>query len=155
VRDDAFRAVWNMPGEGVLPFDENGLSAVNETWLRTMGYDHAAEILGKMPYEFAPERQPDGSSSIDTLRAAAANTAAEGRLDPAAARMALERLVRVVEDFDASSAAAALAEVVAMKWSGEESDLIMQLRNQVDTYEFDDAAATAARLIERLGRLPF
>jgi len=108
-----------------------------------------------MPYEFAPERQPDGSSSIDTLRAAAANTAAEGRLDPAAARMALERLVRVVEDFDASSAAAALAEVVAMKWSGEESDLIMQLRNQVDTYEFDDAAATAARLIERLGRLPF
>ena len=34
VRDDAFRAVWSMPGEAMVLFDENGFIDVNRAWLR-------------------------------------------------------------------------------------------------------------------------
>ena len=78
LREDAFRAVWNMPGEAVLLFDENGLRDVNETWLRMMGYDHASEIVGKMPYELAPERQPDGRSSRELGEQIVRETVAAG-----------------------------------------------------------------------------
>ena len=63
VRDDAFRAVWNMPGEAVVLFDENGFADGNASWLRMMEYDSISEIVGKMPYELSPELQPDGRGS--------------------------------------------------------------------------------------------
>ena len=64
-RDDAFRAVWNMPGEAMVMFDETGFLDVNQAFLEMMGYDHASEMVGRKPYEFAPELQPDGRRSYD------------------------------------------------------------------------------------------
>ncbi|MBL8228706.1 MAG: PAS domain S-box protein [Bryobacterales bacterium] len=94
------------------------------------------------------------SRAIDTLRSAVPDSSAASRFDSAVARKALERLAAALNDFDASTAASALAEVTRMNFSTEEESLVMQLRAQVEGYDFEDAAATAAKLLSRLGRVP-
>ncbi|NLY44037.1 MAG: EAL domain-containing protein [Clostridiaceae bacterium] len=37
----------------------------NSTTVKMLGYSGKEEILGRKPYEFSPEKQPDGSSSVE------------------------------------------------------------------------------------------
>ena len=77
-RDDAFRAVWNMPGEAMVMFDETGFLDVNQAFVEMLGYGHASEMVGRMPYEFAPEFQPDGRRSDEAGAAIVQEVAERG-----------------------------------------------------------------------------
>lgn len=62
-REDIFRAIWGMPGEAILLFDDTGILDANQAWLDLLGYSSPSEVVGRMPYELAPEFQPSGESS--------------------------------------------------------------------------------------------
>ncbi len=62
-KEEKFRAVFNAPQDAVFFFDETGIRDVNDAAVRMLGYDTAADLLGRRPHEFSPEFQPDGLSS--------------------------------------------------------------------------------------------
>ena len=64
----------------------------------------------------------------------------------------LERLGRFLENLDLSSSSEVLRELREMNVPGEMGRDILQMEEKVDNYEYDDAAAIAARLIEKVGR---
>jgi len=64
----------------------------------------------------------------------------------------LERLRRVLANFDLSSSSEVLRELREMNVPGEMGRDIVHIEEKVDNYEYDDAAAIATRLIERVGR---
>ena len=70
VRDDAFRAVWNMPGEAMVLFDETGFADGNAAWLRHDGLrqhlrdrrEDAVRVRAGAPAGWA--RVPRGRSGV-------------------------------------------------------------------------------------------
>jgi hypothetical protein len=64
----------------------------------------------------------------------------------------LEQLGRFLENLDLSSSSGVLKELREMNVPGEMGRDILQMEEKVDNYEYDDAAAIAARLIEKVGR---
>jgi len=63
----------------------------------------------------------------------------------------LEQLRKFLANFDLSSSSEVLRELREMNVPGEMGRDIAQIEEKVDNYEYDDAAALAARLIERVG----
>ena len=62
----------------------------------------------------------------------------------------LEQLRKFLANFDLSSSSEVLRELREMNVPGEMGRDIAQIEEKVDNYEYDDAAAIAARLIERV-----
>jgi HPt (histidine-containing phosphotransfer) domain-containing protein len=92
-------------------------------------------------------------ASIATLDAAERTSAAApaAPLDRATAVAALRRLDAALGDFDLSAATAALAELRGAAPAGVEADRLEALRRHVDGYEYDEARAITARLLDGLG----
>jgi hypothetical protein len=65
---------------------------------------------------------------------------------PAAARPALDRLQAALGDFDLSAASSALADLDRIVRPGTISELV-QLRQHVDRYEYEEARMLATRLL--------
>jgi two-component system sensor histidine kinase/response regulator len=88
------------------------------------------------------------SRSIDSLRGSAAPAAAVAGPSPipAAARPALDRLQAALGDFDLSAASSALADLDRIVRPGTISELV-QLRQHVDRYEYEEARMLATRLL--------
>jgi HPt (histidine-containing phosphotransfer) domain-containing protein len=72
-------------------------------------------------------------------------------LDRATTAAALRRLDAALGDFDLSAATAALAELRGAAPAGVEADRLEALRRHVDGYEYDEARAITARLLDGLG----
>jgi HPt (histidine-containing phosphotransfer) domain-containing protein len=90
--------------------------------------------------------------SIGTLQPEESIPATPGRPFVAeTARAALERLSAALADSDLSAAGSALAELGGIAMPGEAASDLAQLRNHVDGYEFEEAGAVAARLLQRIG----
>ena len=99
--------------------------------------------------------------SIDTLRRAeapapAGSTAPEEArsFDVAGVRAALERLQAALGDFDLSAATSALFELEGVALPGGAAAELETLRRHVDAYEYDEARAVAARLLQEGGEEP-
>ena len=96
------------------------------------------------------------SRSIDALREAvpASPRPAEAPTDPArdtgAVRAALERLLPALDECDASTAGAALAEADAAGLDAVAAEEAARLRDLVETCEYEGARAAAERLLGRL-----
>jgi two-component system sensor histidine kinase/response regulator len=91
------------------------------------------------------------SESIDSLRGAIAPVADDrGRPSvPAAARTALERLQSALGDFDVSGAATALADLDRLGMP-EAVSYLARLRTHIDSYEYEEASALTAVLLEHI-----
>jgi two-component system sensor histidine kinase/response regulator len=74
--------------------------------------------------------------------------------DPAAFRGPLERLAKALADFDLSASGEALAALASRAAPPALADEVERLRRLADGYEFDAAAALAARLLRDLGGKP-
>jgi two-component system, sensor histidine kinase and response regulator len=90
--------------------------------------------------------------SIDTLRATDQPVPAPAGLLSISpdARAALERLQTALGDYDLSAASSALADLDRAAMPGPAAEMT-QLRNHVDSYEYDEARALATRLLEQIG----
>src|SRR5262249_17833395 len=90
--------------------------------------------------------------SIDTLRATSQPVPAPAgpRLFSPEARTALERLQMALGDYDLSAASIALADLDRVAMAGPAAEMT-QLRNHVNSYEYDEARALATRLLEQIG----
>jgi hypothetical protein len=62
----------------------------------------------------------------------------------------LERLQTALGDYDLSAASSALADLDRAAMPGPAAEMT-QLRNHVDSYEYDEARALATRLLEQIG----
>ena len=91
--------------------------------------------------------------SIDTLRGPAAPAPAEAARPfvAAEAKAVLERLQKALGDFDLSAASAALLDLGGVAMPGGAAADLARLRNHVDGYEYEEAGALAARLLEQIG----
>ena len=69
---------------------------------------------------------------------------------PADARAVLERLRAALTDYDVSAVSAVLGDLGDLAMPGNAGDLV-RLRNQVDSYEYDEARVLATRLLEQIG----
>jgi PAS domain S-box-containing protein len=92
------------------------------------------------------------SRSIAGLRGPVAPVAAASvRMPvPTAARPALERLHAALGDFDASSASIALADLASVTMA-DVPDALARLREHVDRYEYEEARALSAQLLDQTG----
>jgi HPt (histidine-containing phosphotransfer) domain-containing protein len=90
--------------------------------------------------------------SIDRLRGAPPPAAAEsGQLTiPGEARAVLERLQAALGDFDLTAASSALADLDRVGMPGNAGDLV-DLRNHIDSYEYEEARVLVTGLLERVG----
>ena len=90
--------------------------------------------------------------SIETLRtdSAASVTSSHQLLLPIEARPVLQRLQTALADFDLSAASSALADLNRLSAAGNINELA-QLRNHVDSYEYDEARTLVTRLLEQIG----
>jgi PAS domain S-box-containing protein len=61
--EQKFRALFEATSQGVMIHDEEKFIEVNPALLRVMGFDSAADIIGKHPRDTAPPFQPGGESS--------------------------------------------------------------------------------------------
>jgi hypothetical protein len=71
--------------------------------------------------------------------------------DIAALRAALEKLREALARFDLEESSTALKEIAAMAAPPDVSEPIARLRQLVDGYEYEEAAAMVAELLGRLG----
>ena len=96
--------------------------------------------------------------SIESLKEKAPAVKEAGDRNPALPadaprlRDRLERLRRVLANFDLSSSSEVLQELREMNVPAEVGRDIVYIEEKVDNYEYDDAAAIATRLIEKVGR---
>ena len=90
--------------------------------------------------------------SIDRLRGVPPPAAAEsGQLTISGeARAVLERLQAALGDFDLTAASSALADLDRVGMPGNAGDLA-GLRNQIDSYEYEEARVLVTGLLERVG----
>jgi HPt (histidine-containing phosphotransfer) domain-containing protein len=94
------------------------------------------------------------SRSIDSLRAPVAPVGAGAVAVsaptpvPTAARPALERLHTALGDFDASAASIALADLASVAMA-DAPDALNRLREHVDRYEYEEAKALSAQLLDK------
>jgi two-component system, sensor histidine kinase and response regulator len=90
--------------------------------------------------------------SIDTLRTTSQPVPAPtgpGAVAPEA-RQALQRLQTALGDYDLSAASIALADLDRVALAGPATEMT-QLRNHVDSYEYEEARALTTRLLEQIG----
>jgi two-component system, sensor histidine kinase and response regulator len=90
--------------------------------------------------------------SIESLRTdpAASETSSHQLLLPIEARPVLQRLQAALADFDLSAAGDALADLSRVA-TGTNINELAQLRNHVDSYEYDEARTLVTRLLEQIG----
>jgi HPt (histidine-containing phosphotransfer) domain-containing protein len=88
------------------------------------------------------------SRSIESLRGAVAPPALEPAdvSLPPAARAGLEKLQAALGDFDVSAASSALADLERIAMPGA-AGALSQLRDHVDSYEYEEGRALATRLL--------
>ncbi|HYG24233.1 MAG TPA: PAS domain S-box protein [Verrucomicrobiae bacterium] len=58
------RALFEATSQGVMIHDAQKFHDVNPAAVRIMGYNSAAEIIGKHPADLSPARQPNGEDSL-------------------------------------------------------------------------------------------
>lgn len=59
-----FRLLFEKSADGMLLLDGDTILDANEAAVRMMGYPDKATLQGLAPYDFSPEFQPDGQTSI-------------------------------------------------------------------------------------------
>ena len=91
-------------------------------------------------------------ASIETLRPPASRAAgtADRPFDRAAAGAALDRLAIALDNYDVSSASAALADLDTSGLPAGAADDLERLRRSVDGYDYDEARGIASRLLARV-----
>ena len=93
--------------------------------------------------------------SVAALRPATGSTSQGGRaFDSAAAAAALERLGTALDNYDASSAGAALAGLDAAGIGDLAGDDVRQLRQAIEDYEYAGAREIVTRLLARFQGQP-
>lgn len=65
--ENLYRALFESENEAVLLFGEEQLIDCNQKSLELLGYARE-QIIGRHPYAFSPERQPDGEDSRGKMR---------------------------------------------------------------------------------------
>ncbi|MFT5366962.1 MAG: two-component system sensor histidine kinase/response regulator [Candidatus Latescibacterota bacterium] len=65
LEEQKFRTIFNAPQDAILLFDEDGIVDCNEATAKMLGYEHKDQVIGLMPYDISPEKQPDGRLSIE------------------------------------------------------------------------------------------
>ena len=111
------------------------------------GDDRLAQLLAELESRAAVVFR-----SIDGLRGVPPPAAAEsGQLTISGeARAVLERLQAALGDFDLTAASSALADLDRVGMPGNAGDLV-GLRNQIDSYEYEEARVLVTGLLERVG----
>ena len=118
--------------------------------LEQAGRDGRTDLTGLLTV--VEERAAIVARSVETLRPPAERQADNsGRpFDRAAAGAALDRLTTALDNYDASSASGALAELgtsALPAWAAED---LGSLRRHVDGYEYSEARGIASRLLARV-----
>lgn len=60
-----FRRLYEVSADPILLLDDAGFFDCNEATLKLLGYNNKSELLGKQPWEISPEKQFDGTSSLE------------------------------------------------------------------------------------------
>lgn len=60
---ERYRSLFNQTTEGIILLEDGKVCDCNPAALAVLGVDSREELLGRAPFEFSPDRQPDGSSS--------------------------------------------------------------------------------------------
>jgi two-component system sensor histidine kinase/response regulator len=102
--------------------------------------------------EVVEERAAEAFRSIETLRGGSAplSSTADPPFNRATAGAALGRLTAALDNYDASAATGALAELGTSGLPAWAADELGRLRQHVDGYEYGEARDIASRLLERV-----
>jgi PAS domain S-box-containing protein len=73
-----FRALFEASSQGVMLHDEEQFLEVNPATIRILGYNHAAEILGKHPAQTSAPIQPNGQRAETLARQHIAQCMSQG-----------------------------------------------------------------------------
>jgi diguanylate cyclase (GGDEF)-like protein/PAS domain S-box-containing protein len=74
-----FRNLFENSSDAILIISDDKIVDCNLAMIKTLGYDSKSSIVGKCPFEFYPEKQPDGESSKEKVFKMRKNTIENGK----------------------------------------------------------------------------
>jgi PAS domain S-box-containing protein len=66
--EEMFRILFDQSADLCLLLDDSGFTKVNASTVSALGYNNINGILSKFPWELSPEKQPDGTPSIEKAK---------------------------------------------------------------------------------------
>ncbi len=78
--EERYRLIFEYSLDGMLLSDSSGLIDCNLAAVRLLGLSDRSELIGRRPFEFSPQFQPDGMSSAEKARGLGRLTLERGAL---------------------------------------------------------------------------
>jgi PAS domain S-box-containing protein len=76
--EEMFRTLFDQSADMCMLLGDSGFTKVNSSTVTTLGFNDKSDILAKFPWQLSPEKQPDGTLSIEKAKSMVAYALAEG-----------------------------------------------------------------------------